>query len=351
MQVLPPLQDRSAVPTPAGGEAALFVTVHTTALPAALPEHPAPTGLRVTLSKPRTKSTDQTLQRHVPFRTDAGPVSVSFTNIGTGRWSIQAELIDEDGISMYAGTGEAYVEDGSTVQAELVLDPLPGTLTVEIELGDDCILVLDESGCLVDVTEAGRLDVSPPPSDNKKSESFDWTEGDTRGTVSITSIPARHYEFQVTFFNGNRIDSNIIYRGHWIPVVVHPGHTTTVVWEPQTGALDIRVHVHLPPGSPTDLTATWSEDGVRLDWGGATASDVTHYNVWRRTDPKAEMEKIAEAVGWMTTSWLDQDAPWIQCGDASDEKLYYVVTAVNESGLESLRSNEVTVCANSAAPE
>lgn len=344
MQLLPPLDDTPGPLSPSHGEATLFVTVHGAAPAGILPEHPVPGQLRVTLTKPRTSSTFQTLQRQVAFHGDSA--SVSFAHIGTGRWSIAAELLDDDGVSMYAGTGEAYVEDRSTVTAELLLKPLPGTLTVEIDLGDDCIHVLADSDCLADAATAGRLELFPSPSDTKPSENFDWTPGDTMGTVSVSSIPARQYEFQVVFFKGSRLASNVVYRGHWIPVAVHPGHTTTVHWKPQTGALDVRVHVNLPPERPTDLTATWTEDGLQLDWSAPMAPDVTHYNIWRRTDPKSGIEKVHEAAGPMTTRWLDQDAPHVPCGNASDDQLYYVVTAVNESGLESLRSNEVVVCAN-----
>lgn len=349
--LLPSLTD-AAEPPPESGEAALLVTVHAATMRLPDPhDFPAPETLRVTLTRPRG-SGEQTLQREIPFH--GGPVSVSLEHIETGHWSVAAELLDEENIAIFSGTGEAYVQNKSTVTTQMSLEPVPGKLEVHIELDNECIYVGGAADCLADLTDRGRINLAPTPTDERWNQDIDWDEGDPIGPVSVSSLVPGDYEFQIVFYVTSRTPGNTLYEGHWSPFRIYPGRTTTIVWQPDVGALTVDVHVHRPPPPPTNLTATWADAGVLLEWTVPDAADgshgITHYNVWHRTGPKVEIAKLQEVAGEESTSWLDEAVSDAHCDTAPNEGLYYVVTAVNDYGLASLRSNEVDACITRKQP-
>src|SRR5690625_869894 len=108
---------------------------------------------------------------------------------------------------------------------------------------------------------------------------MDWTPGESTGTVSVSSLTPGDYEFQIVFYVDSRTSGNTLYVGHWIPFRIQPGRTTSVDWHPEVGALTVDIRIKRPPPRPTDLTATWTEEELHLEWSASGAANNTHYNV------------------------------------------------------------------------
>lgn len=340
--VLPPLSDAPSSPdTPApDATASLFVTIQAAELLSEPAGFRAPETARVTLEKSRSGSNQvPKLQREATVHD--GPMVFQFDRIETGRWSITAELLDTDGVLMYTGKSEAYVRDQETASIELVLEMLPGVLEVQIDLGDQCIEIGEPGACLADVADRGHVKLAP----NSDNHNFDWTPGDIEGATSVSRLVPGDYEFQLVFYKGSRLTGNTLYESHWIPFRIEPGHTTTVHWRPEAGALQVTMRFPEPPAPPTDLTASWTEDGVQLTWTGSMAPDISHYNVWRKNEPTEPITSAHATNAPHTTDWLDTAVSPDLCEPRLLRGLAYVVTAVNENGMESLRSNEVDACA------
>ncbi|MTD16945.1 choice-of-anchor D domain-containing protein [Nakamurella sp. YIM 132087] len=88
-----------------------------------------------------------------------------------------------------------------------------------------------------------------------------------------------------------------------------------------------------PPGAVTGVAATGAAGGVTVNWATNTASDLAGYNVYRSTSATGTYTKVNTALV-TGTSYLDAAAP---TGVAS----YYQVTAVDQTGNESVRSATV----------
>lgn len=339
--LLPPLHDHSP-PLP-DSAATLLVTVHATDILSVADGFRPPERLRVTLEKPRSSSTrTPTLRREATVH--ANPVTVSFEQIETGHWTITAELVDEEGMPMYQGADEVHVRDGETAIVHIALDALPGQLEVLIDLGERCVEIGDEGQCLADIANRGHIRLAPGPDGKAWNENFEWNPGDQVGTASVKRLAPGDYEFQLVFYRDSRTVGNTLYASYWEPFRIEPNKTTTVEWHIQAGALTVHVHVNGPPSPPSDLSASWTDDGVLLSWSPSSSDNITHYNVWYRTGPKVELTRIHTTADASSTTWLDEQAAVEHCSGPVDDGLYYFVTAVNEYGLESLRSDVVNAC-------
>jgi fibronectin type 3 domain-containing protein len=91
-------------------------------------------------------------------------------------------------------------------------------------------------------------------------------------------------------------------------------------------------------GSPAGVTLTGTgvvpvQHSVALTWNGSTTSNVTGYNVYRSTVNGGAYARITSLGGVL--SYTDST---VQNGTT----YYYVTTAVDSQGTESVFSNQVT---------
>lgn len=87
------------------------------------------------------------------------------------------------------------------------------------------------------------------------------------------------------------------------------------------------------PAAPTNLVATPGHRKITLTWTQSTSSNITTNNVYRATTSTGSYSRIASIPA--TTSYSNS-------GLTTGKTYYYVVTAVNGSGLESPYSNQAT---------
>jgi TolB protein len=82
-----------------------------------------------------------------------------------------------------------------------------------------------------------------------------------------------------------------------------------------------------------------SQHSAVLSWTGSTSTDVTGYYVYRDTmpNPTTKLNPTAPVPATSATQYMYTDA-----NVQSATTYYYVVTAVDSSGLESEPSNQAT---------
>ena len=97
-----------------------------------------------------------------------------------------------------------------------------------------------------------------------------------------------------------------------------------------------------PPAAPTTLAAVAGENLVTLDWTANTESDLSGYNVYQAGTAGGPYTQV-NAV-------LVTDVSYVDTGLTNDVAYYYVVTAVDSSGNESLLSVEVNATPEDVTP-
>lgn len=254
--------------------------------------------------------------------------SLTLDNVYVGRWQVNVAIRDAEGDTIYAGSGSVWVSENETTTVQVPLTPQPGALKLTIDIGG---LPLEQEAF------KARLHLSPGDTHN-----LDRVEGTALFEANVAVQPGS-YDFKVDFYTDSFHAHKIIYSGYWMPLSVTPGKTVTLYWRPGTGAVVIDAGPDGPPPAPAALSAQWTDDGVLLEWPGVPADNITAYRVYRRVGLLARYELVAE-VDAATTSVLDTP-PVLEEEPLTGPGLYYVVTALNGAGYESLRSPEAVVFA------
>lgn len=86
-----------------------------------------------------------------------------------------------------------------------------------------------------------------------------------------------------------------------------------------------------PPDNPVNLVSFKASDHMLLNWKAVPDKDLSHYRVYRKTDPRGEYTLAADNV--TTVRYKDTAV-------TKGVLYYYVVTAVDNKGNESEYSNE-----------
>ena len=180
--------------------------------------------------------------------------------------------------------------------------------------GEAKVLVLDENDQKVDGSTVAGFFNAP----NTNTQTGDTNGSSVPGVATISSDRVNaappNWCFAVTGIS--LVDATYV-----------PGAKGGVTTGCETGGL--------PPLAPTLLTATAGDGSVSLDWDDNTETDLAGYRVKRSTATGGPYFQIASATA---SDYIDTTA-------TNGTTYYYVVTAVNTSGNESLKSNE-----NSATP-
>jgi fibronectin type 3 domain-containing protein len=96
----------------------------------------------------------------------------------------------------------------------------------------------------------------------------------------------------------------------------------------------VKMAPNLPPAAPVGLSATSSVGIVLLDWNNNTELDLAGYNIYRSTTSGSGYVKL--------NSTLLTSSNYTDTNVVNGTTYYYVVTAVDTAGLESVNSSEVS---------
>jgi hypothetical protein len=109
--------------------------------------------------------------------------------------------------------------------------------------------------------------------------------------------------------------------GNWSPL------SNVLVWD--------WVYDTAPPAAPTGLVAAREGDNVRVRWSPNSEPDVAGYLVYRATTPSGGPSRITGTLV-TGTEFIDSNVP-------SADRVWYEVSAVDESGNESSHSSTFAV--------
>ncbi|HLT59342.1 MAG: hypothetical protein LOD91_03695 [Limnochordales bacterium] len=267
--------------------------------------------------------------RHVVQK--RGPVegetfAVTLDNLYIGQWEVAVSVWDAEGDAIYTGSGSVWISENETTTVHVPLVPRPGELALTIDISG---LPLEEQ------SYKARLHVSPGGVHN-----LDRVPGTALFEARVSLEPGS-YDFKVDFYSDTFHAHKLLHTGYWMPVSIRPGKTAALYWKPGTGAVEIEAEPAGPPPAPAQLVAAWQEGAVVVEWTPVPAAGIVAYRVYRRLGPLDRYELLTE-VDAGTRQVVDTPPPADGMPPAGPG-VYYVVTAVNEAGYESLRSPEAAV--------
>ncbi len=143
----------------------------------------------------------------------------------------------------------------------------------------------------------------------------------------ITSFLDQTFEWENTYF----------YRGVVVSVVEVAGKPAAEVEGDDTPEVKVWAHDVFPPAVPSGLQAVFSGPGqqpfIDLIWAPVTDADLEGYNVYRREEGAAPVKVNSEPV--KMPAFRDVQV-------VSRKKYFYSVSAVDQRGNESARSEEAS---------
>jgi len=284
-----------------------------------------------------------------PGSVSPSPASVSFGNVAVGNSQLISETLKNPGgtsivVSQATITGSAYTISGLTLPLTLsagqsftfginFAPTTTGTNTGSLLIVSNAsvpnlTLALSGTG-----TSVGTLSVSPNPLafgsvTVNASKPLTGQLVATGGSVVVSSLMSNSAEFTVS--------------GISLPATVTPGNNVsfTVTFAPQaSGSASANVTIASNASNPSlqePLTGSGTapvSHSVSLSWS-PSSSTVSGYNVYRGTVSGGPYTKINSSVN-ASTSYLDSSV-------VSGTTYFYVTTAVDNSGDESVNSNQVT---------
>lgn len=101
-----------------------------------------------------------------------------------------------------------------------------------------------------------------------------------------------------------------------------------------------------PPSAPTGLKAVQNFDDIDISWNQSSDSDVTGYYLYESSSPNSGFTRLSDSDIWFGTEDLIQSNEVEVGGGTEGETVYFYVTAVNKNGVESPKSQIVSVIYN-----
>jgi hypothetical protein len=284
-----------------------------------------------------------------PATLSANPTSLSFGSVATGSSQTLSETLTNSGgsaltISQITTSGTGFSFSG--VNPPITLNPgqnltfsatftpttvgsITGALSVTSTASNPSLsLALSGSGVTTGVLAVSPASVSFGSVTVGKSVSQTGTLTASNAPVTVSSIWANSSEFTVS--------------GISVPTTIAAGSSATfnVVFAPQASGAASASLGFVSNASNTPTLQTLSGTGVApvqhsvaLTWNPSTSSNVVGYNLYRGSVSGGPYTKLNSASNPATSD--------IDTAVQSGQTYYYVVTAVDSSGSESLFSNQV----------
>jgi hypothetical protein len=254
-----------------------------------------------------------------------GTAEVTFSNVVVGPWTVIVRLKDAEGNTVYEGSCMTAVVAGETAEADVVLQPARGTLELTVDLTG-----------IPDHERIHKLRVYKDSNNLKSQTNVTREPGVDVLTVTLSDLQPKTYYMMIKLLDEN---GDTAYESLWKEIQILPGKVTKVSWDFSPGDVSIIIGINEPPPPPTGLIAAFSGEEVVLTWNESTDSDLLGYKVYRRQPPFEGFKVIAEVPHLSGT----EEQTYIDAETKTGATYAYFVTAVDEAGNESPRSNEANI--------
>ena len=264
--------------------------------------------------------------------------TIQLKNTGTQSLSISKVTASGTGYSVSGVTTPLSLAPGATAQVTAAFSPstvgsLTGTVVVQSNASDSQVSIsLSGSG----VASARQLSIAPT------SIAFGNVGVNTATTREVTLKNAGNSNITVssTTVNGTGLSLTGVGSG----TTITPGQSAILIanFAPKaTGAISGTITIASNASNGTSLTVPVTADGVvaahvaNLQWQASSSSGVLGYYVYRSNSSGGPYTKlVGSAIAG--TGYADNNV-------SAGTQYYYVVTAVNNAGQESIYSNQVAV--------
>ncbi|HHY46589.1 MAG TPA: fibronectin type III domain-containing protein [Firmicutes bacterium] len=250
-----------------------------------------------------------------------GSAEVGFPRVLVGYWSVTANIKDDAGDVVYTGTTRLPVYKGQEASVNITLMPASGCVDFYADISN------------VPSQERVYKVKLYKDSTNLRSQ-VDIIRDPSSMVVHtvLTGIPPKVYDMMIKLYTP---EGDVLYESPWTSVEVRPGKTTVINWDFSSGSAAIAVDYDSVPPAPAGLGCTVLQEAVNLSWQAPVVeeNDLAGYVVYRRELPFDGYRELTRTG--LETSYRDTE---VRVGSS----YAYVVTALDLSGNESLRSNEVT---------
>jgi hypothetical protein len=287
-----------------------------------------------------------------PATLTATPASVNFTSVQAGKTQSQTETLQNTGgssatISQVSAAGTGFSVSG--LSAPLTLAPgqstsfsvtfapqTSGTFSGSIAVASnasDSMLTIASSGT---ATGQAQGQLSASPSTISVGNVTVGTSGTQTGSLTATGA-------SVTVSSVSLGGSEFLVSGVSFPATIAAGQSLgfTVTFTPQSSGLASVSASFVSDASNSPASSTVTGTGVAapvhsvsLSWIASTSTDVSGYNIYRRTGTSGSYVQINTVLN-STTGFTD---PSVTDG----QTYYYETTAVNSSNEESAPSPAVS---------
>jgi hypothetical protein len=278
----------------------------------------------------------------------ASPASLSFGNLPAGSSQTLTEALTNTGtasvtVSQAAMSSAAFTVSGLSLPASLgagqsLTFSVVFTPTVSGSVSGNLSILSNASNPQLNIALSGSENtagqLTPMPSALNFGNVSTGSKASLTGTLSAAGST-------VTISSGTSTSAEFVLSGISFPVVLAAGQSVpfTVTFWPQTSgtATDSLAFVSNATNSPATESLSGTgvapiQHSVSLSWDASSSSSVVGYNVYRAGVSGGPYTTVASANSG--TNFVDGSVQ-------SAQTYYYVVTAVDTGGAESVYSNQV----------
>ena len=242
----------------------------------------------------------------------------------------------------------AVVQADTGVVTFIISSDETGTNVGEIEAGSPSLVVSDDT-----TPPAAITDLSSVTGTAEGTIVLSWTSPGDDGSIGQASAYIVRYSTTGIIETDTQFDLAMDYPNNWVPLSAGEKETHIVeglkpgitYWfaiktqdeVPNTSTISnspFAPAYNSPPSAPLNLKASVSYQTVDLSWDSNTEPDLAGYNIYRSTLSGVNYTKLNTSL-LLSTTYHDT-------GLVTGNTYYYVVTAVDNTELESEYSTEVS---------